>query len=104
MEFVETSVFTKRIQALLTDEEYQGLQHVLAENPKAGEVIPGGGGLRKIRWRTGGAGKRGGIRVIYYCESAHRLYMIYAFSKSEQADLTKAQLKALSAYVKEGVL
>ena len=53
-EFVETSIFTKRIQALLTDEEYQGLQQVLAENPKAGEVIPGGGGLRKIRWRKEG--------------------------------------------------
>ena len=104
MEFVETSIFTKRIQALLTDEEYQGLQHVLAENPKAGEGIPGGGGLRKIRWRIGGTGKRGGIRGIYYCESAHRLYMIYAFSKSAQANLTKAQLKTLSAYVKEGVL
>lgn len=104
MEFVETNIFTRRIQELLTDEEYQGLQAALAENPKVGEVIPGGGGLRKIRWRAGGKGKRGGIRVIYYCESAHRLYMIYAFGKSEQADLTSAQLKALSAHVKEGVL
>lgn len=103
MEFVETSIFTKRIQALLTDEEYQGLQQVLAENPKSGEVIPGGG-LRKIRWRVRGQGKRGGIRVIYYCESAHRLYMIYAFSKSEQGDLTTSQLEMLSAYVKKGVL
>ena len=104
MEFVETSIFTRRIPELLTDEEYQRLQRMLADNPKAGEVIPGGGGLRKIRWRAGGKGKRGGIRVIYYCESAHRLYMIYAFGKSEQADLTRAQLKALSAHVKEGVL
>ena len=104
MEFIETSIFTKRIQALLTDDEYRELQQVLAENPKAGEVIPGGGGLRKIRWRARGQGKRGGIRVIYFCESAHRLYMIYAFGKSEQADLTKDQLQALRAYVKEGVL
>jgi len=104
MELIETSVFTKRIQALLTDDEYQGLQAYLADNPKAGEVIPGGSGLRKLRWRSRGRGKRGGIRIIYYCESAHRLYMIYAFAKSEQGDLTKDQLKALSAYVKEGVL
>ena len=104
MEFIETSIFTKRIQALLTDEDYQALQQVLAENPKAGEVIPGGGGLRKVRWRSKGRGKRGGIRVIYYCESLQRLYMIYAFAKSEQADLTTAQLKVLRSYVKEGVL
>ena len=104
MEFIETSIFTKCVQELLSDEEYQQLQAMLAQNPKTGEVIPGGKGLRKIRWRTSRRGKRGGIRVIYYCESAHRLYMIYAFGKCEQTDLTKAQLKVLSAYVKEGVL
>ena len=49
MEFVETSIFTQRIVKLLTDEAYRDLQAVLAENPKAGEVIPGAAGLRKIR-------------------------------------------------------
>lgn len=77
---------------------------VPAQHPKAGDVIPRGGGLRKLRWRSGSKGKRGGIRVIYYCESLQRLYMLYAFGKSGQADLTKEQLKILSAYVKEGVL
>lgn len=104
MEFVETHIFSKHIQRLLTDEEYRELQQMLAEHPKTGEVIPGGSGLRKIRWRAGGKGKRGGVRVIYYCESTQRLYMIYAFGKSEQADLTKEQLRVLRAHVKEGVL
>jgi hypothetical protein len=104
MEFVETSIFTQRITKLLMDDEYQDLQAVLAENPKAGEVIPGAGGLRKIRWRTAGRGKRGGLRIIYYCWSEERLYMIFAYDKTEQSGLTPEQLKVLRAYVKGGVL
>jgi hypothetical protein len=104
MEFIETSIFTKRIVKLLTDEAYWELQAVLAGNPRAGEVIPGAGGLRKIRWRATGRGKRGGIRVIYYCWSEHRLYMIFAYDKVEQGDLTPAQLKVLRTYVTGGVL
>ena len=104
MEFVETSIFTERITKLLTDDEYYNLQAALADNPKAGDVIPGAGGLRKIRWRATGRGKRGGLRIIYYCWSEHRLYMIFAYDKTEQGDLTPEQLKALRAYVKGGVL
>jgi len=104
MEFVETRIFTQRIMKLLTDDEYHDLQAMLAENPKAGDVIPGAGGLRKLRWRAAGRGKRGGLRVIYYCLSEDRLYMIFAYDKTEQGDLTPEQLKALRAYVKGGVL
>ena len=104
MEFVETSIFTQRITKLLTDDEYGDLQEMLAEHPKAGEVIPGAGGLRKLRWRTAGRGKRGGIRIIYYCWSEHRLYMIFAYDKVAQGDLTPEQLKALRAHVIGGVL
>ncbi len=104
MEFVETSIFTQRIVKLLTDEAYRDLQATLAESPKTGDVIPGAGGLRKIRWRVAGRGKRGGIRIIYYCWSEHRLYMIYAYEKTQQGDLTPEQLKVLRAYVRGGVL
>ena len=104
MEFVETSIFTQRITKLLTDEEYDDLQAVLAEHPKAGDVIPGAGGLRKLRWRTAGRGKRGGLRVIYYCWSEDRVYMIFVYDKTEQGDMTPAQLKMLRGYVKGGVL
>ena len=105
MEFTETSIFTKHIQALLDDDEYGDLQYELAQHPKAGDVIPGGHGLRKIRWKSSrkGGGKRGGVRIIYYCWSEHQLYMLFAFEKSQQGDLTKEQLRTLSAYVKEGV-
>jgi len=104
MEFVETSIFADRITRLLTDGEYRDLQAVLAENPKAGDVIPGAGGLRKLRWRVSGRGKRGGLRIIYYCWSEHQLYMVFAYDKTEQGDLTHEQLKTLRAHVKGGVL
>jgi hypothetical protein len=104
MEFIETAIFTGCITRLLTDEEYRDLQAVLYDDPKAGDVIPGTGGLRKIRWRSHKRGKRGGIRVIYYCYSEQKLYMLFAYDKTKQGDLTPEQLKALRAYVKGGVL
>lgn len=104
MEFVETGVFTQRIVKLLSDEEYRELQAELARSPKAGDVIPDAGGLRKLRWRAVGRGKRGGLRIIYYCWSAERLYMIFVYDKARQGDLTPEQLKALRDYVRGGAL
>ena len=104
MEFVESSLFTRQIGRLLSDEEYRDLQVVLTRSPRAGDVIPGGGGLRKIRWRSGGRGKRGGIRVIYYCWLEQRLYMVFAYDKAEQGDLTPEQLKVLRSRVLGGVV
>ena len=99
MEFVETPIFTEQIVQLLADDEYLDLQAALADHPKAGEVIPGTGGLRKFRWRAAGHGKRGGLRIIYYCWSADRLYMLFAYRKTRQSDLTWDQLSMLQAYL-----
>ena len=66
MVIIETKVFTRQIGTLLTDEEYAALQTTLILNPASGSLIIGSGGLRKIRWRAEGRGKRGGTRVIYY--------------------------------------
>ena len=105
MEFFETDIFTKRIQDILSDEEYSFLQADLIKRPEHGALIPGAKGLRKLRWSVEGKGKRSGARVIYYWYvDRGRIYMIYAFKKSEQADLTHDQLKSLARYVKEGVL
>lgn len=62
MEFIETSVFTKASRSLLPDSELRQLQMTLLLHPDMGQVIPGSGGLRKIRWISGGKGKRGGLR------------------------------------------
>ena len=64
--FVETQLFTRLVQEYLTDEEYAELQKTLIDNPESGRVIPGTGGVRKLRWGAPNRGKRGGYRVIYY--------------------------------------
>ena len=104
LEFMEWESFTKSITRLLSDDEYSNMQAFLNEHPTAGNLIPNGGGLRKLRWRSAWRGKRGGIRVIYYCWSNQQLYMRFAYQKSRQSDLTRDQLKLLAAYVQEGVL
>jgi hypothetical protein len=64
--FVETPLFTRLVTTYLSDEEYGKLQEALHDDPEAGEIIPGSGGVRKLRRALPGRGKRGGLRVIYY--------------------------------------
>jgi len=105
VEIIETPVFTKRITKLLTDEEYSELQWALIINPEAVAIIPGAGGIRKLRWALSGSGKRGGLRIIYYLYTRdEKIYLLLPYKKSEQEDLTTEQIKILSKYVKEGVL
>ena len=66
MRFVETPVFTREVTELLSDDEYRSLQLALLFRPEQGPLIPKSGGLRKLRWKRGGGGKRGGLRVIYF--------------------------------------
>ena len=96
----ETSIFTKLIQPLMPDDEYRLLQNRLIECPDAGDLIKGSGGLRKIRWKLEGRGKRGGIRVIYYwATNDDQIFMLYGYPKNEQANLTKEQLSVLKKLV-----
>jgi hypothetical protein len=97
-------VFTKAILELLSDEEYKALQHRLMQNPTAGDLIKGGGGLRKIRCAARGRGKSGGIRVIYYLATETFIYLVTAYSKNKQETLTTKQLATLSEYVKKETL
>ena len=84
----------------MSDEEYHLFQSYLTEATDAGDLIQGSGGIRKIRWKLKGRGKRGGVRIIYYWATNHgQLWMLYAFAKNEQEDLTKAQLLALKQVV-----
>ena len=102
MRFVETPIFTKVITRLLDDEAYRGLQSTLMVRPEQGALIRGAHGARKIRWGTAGRGKRGGIRAIYYWSSIDAaFYMLYAYGKNEQGDLTPAQARILGQLIRE---
>jgi hypothetical protein len=64
MEFIEATAFTKHVYEYLSDDEYLGLQSFLLQYPEAGKMVPGSGGVRKVRWAISGKGKSGGVRVI----------------------------------------
>jgi len=100
--FVETHVFTRRVTELLLDAQYRALQWTLGMVPDHGDVIPGTGGLRKVRWGIQGRGKRGGLRVIYYWHKpAEVIYLLLVFEKTRRADLTPEQRRALARLVRE---
>ena len=102
MRFVETPIFTKEVLDLLDDDEYRALQLALIFRPEQGAIIPGSGGLRKLRWGGKGRGKRGGLRVIYYqAKEADTFYMLFVYQKNEQEDLTPTQLRVLGRLVRE---
>ena len=87
---VETPEFLSSTGMLLTHSERSVLVDYLANNPTAGEVIPGAGGVRKLRWALKGRGKSGGARVVYFYHSADvPLFALTAYAKNERTDLTQ---------------
>lgn len=103
IEFIETSIFTKQIKALATDDELRAIQTELIAQPEKGDLIQGTGGLRKIRMATGQQGKSGSARVIYFLATAEMIYLVLAYAKSEKESLTsaeKAELKRLTTLLK----
>ena len=98
--FSETTLFTRQITELLSDEELSALQWVLIANPDRGDLIRGSGGLRKIRCAGSGRGKRGGLRVIYYWHvPGSTILFLLAYPKNEQENLTPTQLKVLKSII-----
>nr|WP_220269743.1 type II toxin-antitoxin system RelE/ParE family toxin [Marinobacter nauticus] len=107
MEFIETSIFTRQIQLIATDDELRQLQHELIADPEKGDLIKGTGGLRKVRMALGTRGKSGGARVIYFLATREIIYLILAYPKSQKDSLTdeeKRKLKALTQQLKGEVL
>ena len=81
--FIETKLFTRLLQEFLSDQEYAELQRVLMQNPETGNVIPGSGGVRKLRWRAQSRGKRGGYRIIYFVKKTpHTFWMLTMYPKN----------------------
>ncbi|SER30872.1 RelE toxin of RelE / RelB toxin-antitoxin system [Rosenbergiella nectarea] len=103
IEFIETSLFTRQIQTIATDDELKDLQSELIESPDKGDLMPGTGGLRKIRMATGNQGKSGSARVVYFLATEEIIYLVMAYPKNAKESLTeaeKAELKKLTKRLK----
>jgi len=100
--FIEHPTFTKQVEALFSDEAYRLFQTDLAANPETGSVIPGLGGLRKVRWGAKGKGKRGGARIIYLLiPQPGIIYLFYAYTKGDITDMNPDQKKRLAQAVEQ---
>lgn len=94
--FVETKLFTRLVQEYLSDDEYSRLQQALAADPEVGSVIPGSGGVRKMRWSVAGRGKRGGLRIIYILRIRHgQIWMLTLYAKNVAENIPAHVLKQI---------
>ena len=103
MNIVRTKRYQKDLKRLgMSAEDVSALEQSIASDPTIGSVIPGLGGIRKVRFRVGNKGKRGGGRAIYFLMVADDVaIMLFAYAKSEQEDITSDQRKAALALLKE---
>ncbi len=93
----ETPTFTRQADKLFSEDEKRELIDFLAENPMAGDLIPGTGGVRKLRFAAAGRGKRGGARVIYFYGGEDMpIYALLAYAKSARTDLSPAERRAVA--------
>ena len=93
----ELPEFIRNAEKLVSDLERQDIIRYLAQHPKAGDLMEGTGGIRKLRWRRGNQGKSSGVRVIYYFHNeCMQLYLLTLFAKGSQENLTKAQRNEMS--------
>jgi len=102
MELIEAPAFTRHIEQYLTDDQYRDLQAALAVNPELGDLMPGTGGFRKLRWADPrrGKGRRGGLRLIYYFfRSDEQIWLMTIYDKDEAPDLSPRDKKALKAAI-----
>ena len=99
---IETLAFTRRVMALMSDDEYTAMQWFLRFKPDAGDIIRRTGGARKVRWRKKGQGKRGGLRVIYFNHvEKDTLWMLALYEKKEKEDLSKSDKEVIKQLIQE---
>jgi hypothetical protein len=99
---VETVTFVARAKGGMTDEERHRAIDMIAADPECGVLIPGGGGLRKVRFGIGGRGKRGGVRIVYYYQGLSvPVFLLTVFAKNERDDLSRRELNQLAGAAKQ---
>lgn len=102
VEFIEAPLFTQLLSDFLTDDECRELQQYLSADPEAGDMIPGTGGFRKLRWADTRRrkGKRGGLRLIYYYFLANsQIWLMTVYDKDSMADLSPAEKRVLKSAI-----
>ena len=100
--FIETRLFTKLVLDYLSDDDYARLQEVLMRDPESGSVIPGTGGVRKLRWAAPGRGKRGGYRIIYYVRRVHGvIWMLTMYPKNVAENIPAHVLRQIAKEVED---
>jgi len=98
LQFVEAPAFARFREDYLDDDGFAELQQYLTRKSEAGDMVPGAGGIRKLRWKDSrrGKGRRGGLRVIYYCFlSEQEIWLLTLYDKDEAVDLTKDEREQL---------
>ena len=101
---IEFPGYRRRADELFSVDEQDAIVDLIAYEPTCGDLIPGTGGLRKVRVGRGGSGKRGGARVIYYFYTADfPVFLMALYAKNEKADLSAREKKEFTAYAKEAV-
>lgn len=100
--FIETRLFTRLVDDYLSEGEYRELQMALIRNPRAGDIVPGSGGVRKLRWRAAGRGKRGGYRVIYFSKVAQGvIWMLTIYPKNVAENIPAHVLREIRKEVED---
>jgi len=100
--FIESKVFTKFVGEHLDDEQYSALQLYMLDHPKAGPIIRGSGGVRKLRWSVRGKGKSGGVRVIYYIPDGDSFWMLTIYGKGDVDSIPGPVLKKIKEVMEDG--
>ena len=99
---VETLLFQRQWPLYWTEEQRGEFASFIAEHPTAGDVVPGSGGIRKVRWSRAGSGKSGGVRVIYFTRTAEgELVLLTLYAKAKTDNLTGATLKEIRRALEE---
>lgn len=101
--FIESSIFERILPVYLDDDEYGEFQQFLMQNPETGELVPGSGGVRKVRWARPGMGKRGGLRIIYFVRyQPNEFWMLTLYAKAKREDVPGHILKQLLEAFRDG--
>lgn len=101
-EFIETPFFTKAVLRYLSDDKYAELQSYLNARPETGTVVPGSGGVRKMRWGASSRGKRGGLRVVYYLRRTRmEIWMLTIYGKHVRETIPAHVLKQIKEAIED---